>query len=307
MTDFRRIAQGAAVLALALSWAFNWPMMKIGLTVVEPWTFRAFLLIFGGLGCLGIALVMGISLRIPRSDWPWLLAIAALQGFLWNGLSGFGIAAIEASRASILAFTMPVWATLLSMWVLGERVTLRRLAGLGLGMIGMALLLAPALTAVGQSLDGALLMIGAAMAWGAATVVYKAADWKMHPLAVAGWHFLIGGAPLAVAATVWGRPETLLAVDGPTIAALSFSLFVGMIFCQIVWFAVIRSTPANVAAISTLCVPPMGVFFSNIVLGERIGLYELMAMAVVTAAMTLISTSINWRAIRRQPRASRPG
>lgn len=307
MIEVNRATQAFAVIALAVCWAFNWPMMKIGLTVVEPWTYRAFMLIVGGAGCLLVARIMGVSLVVPRADWAMLAALSLLQGTLWNGFSGFGIAAIDAGRASILAFTMPLWATLLSIWFLGETVTRRRVLGLVLGLVGMVLLMLPALDALGRELTGSVLMIAAALSWAAATVVFKAAGWHAHVLTITGWHFIIGGIPVLAGALVAGEPGSLLDVDTEAALAMAFSVFVAMIFCQVVWFEVVRSLPANLASMGTLCIPVLGVFFSNLVLGERVGVLEILALIVVVGALTLILPGFSWRAIRHRRQASRPG
>ena len=115
-----RTAQAATVCALAVFWAVNWPMMKIGLTIVEPWTFRALIVVVGGVGCLAVAVLIGEPIRVPRSDWRPLLWLALFQGVLWNAFSGFGIAMVEAGRAAVLGFTMPVWATLIAIIFLKE-------------------------------------------------------------------------------------------------------------------------------------------------------------------------------------------
>lgn len=298
--------QAMTVLALAVFWALNWPMMKIGLTTVEPWTFRAAIVGVGGVGCLIAARALGQPIAIPAPDLRPLLWLTLFQGVLWNAFSGFGIAWVEAGRAAVLGFTMPVWATILSILVLGERVTARRLLGLGLGMGGMALLLWPALGALGTELAGALLMVGGAMAWGVATVIVKAVDWRMGVLALSGWQFVLGAVPLAATAILFGDPASLLSVDAGTTAALAYSALIPMIFCQAVWFAVVRRLPTSLASTGTLLVPPLGVYLSALILGETVGPFEAGALALVLAALILILPGFNWRASLRPPPAARP-
>ncbi len=61
----------------------------------------------------------------------------------WHLFSGYGVSMIEAGRASIIAFTMPVWAALFSRFVLGEALTGTKLLGLALGIVGLAVLIGP--------------------------------------------------------------------------------------------------------------------------------------------------------------------
>ena len=104
MIPTTRTAQAITVALLAIFWAINWPLMKIGLTVVEPWTFRALIVVVGGIGCLAFAAAFGESLIVPRANWRQLLWLALFQGVLWNAFSGFGIALVDAGRAAVLAF-----------------------------------------------------------------------------------------------------------------------------------------------------------------------------------------------------------
>jgi drug/metabolite transporter (DMT)-like permease len=293
--------QVTAVVLLALFWAINWPIMKIGLTVVEPWTFRATLVVIGGVGCLITARLMGLSIRIPASDLRPLLWLTLFQGVLWNAFSGFGIAMVEAGRAAVIGFTMPVWATLISIVVLREAVTMRRLSGLALGVFAISLLLLPVIDSVTGQLTGALLMLGGAICWGVATVIVKAHSWKMNVMALSGWQFLIGSVPLIMAALFLGEPASLLRLDPLSAAALAYSSLVPMIFCQAIWFTIVRRLPTVLASTSTLLVPPLGVLSAAVLLGERVVPVDLLALLLVIVAMTLILPGFNWRAILRPP------
>ena len=80
-----------------------------------------------GLGVLFAALrAGGQRLAVPKGQWArlWLLAFFNITG--WNMLVAFGLTLIPSGRAAILAYTMPVWAIPLSVWLLGERPTARK-------------------------------------------------------------------------------------------------------------------------------------------------------------------------------------
>lgn len=303
MNEPSRGLQVLALAALALFWALNWPAMKIGLATVEPWTFRLLTVAAGGIGALAIAAALGQSLRPHPGDLRALALLSFVQATLWNGFSGFGIAHGDAGRAALLAFTMPIWATLLSILWLREPIGRRRAMGLVVGCLGLAVLIAPALGGLHQQLHSTLLMLAAAMAWGAGTVIFKAHDWQTPILVITGWHFLIGGLPLLGAALVLGRPSSLLEVDRATAWVLAYSAIVPMILCQYVWFRLVQQVPANVAAMATLAVPGLGLLASASLLGEPIGPFEVAGLGLLTAALLLILTSLSWRATPRPRRA----
>src|SRR3981081_134669 len=126
---------------LTLAWGFNWTAMKVALSEVSPWTFRALCL---GLGSAVLFIALragGQSFAVPKGQWPRLAMLAFFNITCWNLLVAFGITMIPSGRAAILAYTMPAWAIPLSIWLLHERITGRKLAGLVLGMAGLAVLL----------------------------------------------------------------------------------------------------------------------------------------------------------------------
>jgi hypothetical protein len=134
---------GLVLLALvSIAWGLSWASIKIVLTEVPPLTFRAICLVVGGAGMLGLARLAGQSLQIPAGAWGRLLAIAACNIVGWNTFKIYGIANLPSGRAALLGYTMPMWSTVFSAWLLGDRLTLRHGASLLLGMAGVAVLLA---------------------------------------------------------------------------------------------------------------------------------------------------------------------
>ena len=115
----------------------------------------------------------GQRLVLPTGQWGRLWLLALLNITSWNMLVAFGVGMIPSGRAAILAYTMPVWAVPLSVWLLGERITRRKLLGLALGMGGLALLLGEAFVSLGAAPLGSLLVLGAALSWALGTVLQK--------------------------------------------------------------------------------------------------------------------------------------
>src|SRR3546814_12637412 len=130
-------------------------------------------------------------------------------------LGACGITLMDAGRAGIIAYTMPLWATLIGTVVLKERLSGRAVAGLGIGLIGMLLLFSVDAVALTGSLLGPLLVLGGAISWGAGTVVIKHARPTMAITVAVAWQHLIGAIPIAVVAVAW---------DWRNIDALNFRL-----------------------------------------------------------------------------------
>ena len=160
----KQIPRGALVLLviLALFWGFNWPILKIAVREAPVFWFRTVCAWGGALGLILVAAASGLSLKVPRQDWPRLTLVALLSIAGWNAFSGYGVLHLPAGRASMLGYTMPLWLVILSVTWLGEKLTPYNFAGIVLGMGGVALLLGEDMGALVHAPVGTLCMLGAA-------------------------------------------------------------------------------------------------------------------------------------------------
>jgi len=274
--------------ALTLAWGFNWTALKVALTEVPPWTFRTLCLGLGS-GVLFLALrAGGQSLAVPRGQWGRLALLALINITAWNMLIAFGIAMIPSGRAAILAYTMPVWAIPLSMWLLDERLTRRRLAGLALGMAGLALLLVESFAGLGAAPLGSLLVIAAAASWALGTVLQKRLKPAMPLGAYTGWIMLLGGVPILAGTLVFEEPWTLQGVTLWPALGVVYNIFVSFAFAHWAWIKIATSVPVSVFSISMLVIPVVGVLSGVVFLGERPALAEIVALVLVLAALATV-------------------
>ena len=161
---------------IAVLWGFNWPIMKVGLEEIPPWIFRGSASLVSAMGLFAIAWMNGSSIRVPRAEWRGLTVASVLNMALWNILVLYGIDLMDAGRAGILAYTMPLWATVFGALILKERLGPRAMVGLALGMGGMALLLWQDIDVLAGPPLWPLLVVAAAMCWGGGTVAIKRAN-----------------------------------------------------------------------------------------------------------------------------------
>ncbi len=276
------------IAGLTLFWGATWPAMKIVLGELPVWTFRGFCLAGGGAGLLLLARLSGRSLYLPPGERLPLVLVALVNVVGWQLCSAYGVSLIPASRAVIVAFTMPLWATLFGAVILGEALTRAKLAGLALGMTGLALLIGPDLTDLGHVPLGSIMMLGAALSWAAGTVLIKRFTWTVDSAVLAGWQLLIPAVPIAMGALLIDGPPQVTGLSTQALIAIVYVLMLPMIFCQWAYFHLVRLFPAGLAAIGTLAVPVVGVFSSALVLGEATGWRELVALALVCSALGVV-------------------
>jgi drug/metabolite transporter (DMT)-like permease len=274
--------------ALTLLWGFNWPIMKIALSEIPPWTFRTFCLIFGGIGVLTVAKTSGLSLAVPREELRPLLLSALLNITGWNLCSAYGLIYMNAGRAAIVAFTMPLWAALMSAVVLRERLTRLRVVGLFFGLLGLGTLMGPEIKALGTAPWGAGFMLGAALSWAAGTVAVKYFRWTLQTGALTGWMLVLGAIPVVTGALVLEPLTAISQVSWQAALATAYVIALPIIFCYWAWFKVVELFPASVASIGTLAIPVVGVFSSALVLSEPIGVYELASLFLVVVALAIV-------------------
>jgi drug/metabolite transporter (DMT)-like permease len=274
--------------ALTFAWGFNWTAMKVALAEVPPWTFRSFCLGLGSAVLFAALRAGGQRLAVPRREWGRLALLALLNITCWNMLVAFGVALIPSGRAAILAYTMPVWAIPLSVWVLGERVTRRKLAGLGLGLAGLALLLGENLFALGAAPLGSLLVLGAALSWALGTVLQKRFPMSMPAGAYTAWIMLLGGVPIFLGTLLFEDAAALRDVGLRAWAGVVYNVLVSFAFAHWAWIKIATSVPVSVFAISMLIIPVIGVLSGIVFLGERPSWAELAALVLVLGALATV-------------------
>ena len=285
-----QVPAGAVALIAAISvlWGLNWPMMKVAVGELSPWTFRTVCVVISGLGLMGLAGLAGERIALPRRFWPALAAIALLSVTGWHLLSAFSLVHMGGGRGAIVAYTMPLWAALLSAWYLKERLSGRRLLALTLGMLGIALLIAPDLVGLQRRPLGPLLMVGAAVCWAGGIVILKGERWPIGIMALTGWQLLLGGVPIVLAWLVIEPSPDLSRLTWVGALATLYAATVALIFCFAAHNKVVTLLPATAAAVSTLAIPVVGLLSSAWLLGEPVGWREIAALALVLAAIALV-------------------
>ena len=289
MTEKHPLANAFVPIAiLTVIWGCNWPVLKVGVSEIAPLTFRAMTLPFAAIGMLVIARMSGDSIRIPREWWGKVAALAFFNIAGWNGFVLFGVQQLPAGRSAIIAYTMPIWATVIAMYVLHEPLSRRKVIGLVLGMLGMVVLLGEDFRHIRSTPIGAILILCAAILWAVGTVLLR--KWK-PPIAqntLSGWMMLAGWLPIVLLAPFFDpRPlgVELAALSARGWFAIVYNIFLAGTVAHWAWFYLARTLPVAVSSLSSLPVPVVGVFSGIVLLGERPGPQEWIALALVVAAL----------------------
>jgi drug/metabolite transporter (DMT)-like permease len=276
------------LVSLSLFWGLNWPGMKIILSEVTVWWFRALCLLAGGSILMTISALSGNRCRPRRDEFGPILLCGCFAILGWMVFSAYGVSLMPAGRASIIAFTMPLWATIAAAYVLGERITPSKIAGLLLGLAGLGVLIGPDLLVLQRAPVGALFMLLAAISWAIGTILVKRIAWRIPTLSNVAWQLLLAAVPVTTIALITEPFPQMGALSHNAVIACVYIVLFPMSFCQWAYFKVIGLLPASIAAIGTLMVPIIGVYSSHLILGERVGVNDILALLLVLAALVLV-------------------
>ena len=274
------------VLLLAFAWGFNWIAAAFALQEVPPWSLR-----FVGTGIGAVTLVLatwlsGRSLTVPPGAFKHILVAGFFNVAVFNIFSAFSQLYGATSRAVIITYSMPIWASVLAWLILGDRLDRVRLIALGLCVTGLTILVWPLFSA-GVPL-GVFFALGCAFAWTIATVYMKWAEVDVDPLVNAAWQLLFGTLLLTFGMLLFeGYPQVWPISPRAAFSILFIGLF-GVGLAHFLWWAIVGKLPTITASIGSLLVPVVGVIASAAVLGEQPSITDIIGFASIFAAAACV-------------------
>jgi len=272
------------VTLITLSWGLHWPLIKVGLSEIPPFTFRGIAVVTGGLALMALAVWRRQRLWPRRREALALLWTSMCNVAVWQMLTAYALQLLPAGRAVVLAYTMPIWSVVLGALFLSESIDRPRLTALALGTAGMALLIGEDMLIVGRAPLGSIMILSAAFIWAVGTVSTKGFQWSLSLPAMVGWQLLIAAVPMLIGAVVFERTSWVLPSAWPAFA-LGYNILIASILAYLVWFRLLALYSAGIASISVLLIPVVGLFSGAAILGEPIGLAELGALVLVVGSI----------------------
>jgi drug/metabolite transporter (DMT)-like permease len=275
---------------------------------------------------LGAAAVLVVLLmrreRLPsgRRTWGHLAFLAVVSNALPFSLIAYGETHISSVLAGLWNATTPLFTLLIALSVLpDERPTRRRVGGLALGFVGVAVVLGPWSGLGGRSLGGSIAVAGASACYGLSfTYMRRYVTAQPHarvPL-VAGQ--LMCGTVIVAAATLLftSAPAHLGAEPVLSVAALGV---LGTGLAYVLNYAVVDRAGATIASTVTYLIPLFATACGVVLLGEGFAWNEPVGALVVLSGVALsqrrlaprAGTSSGWaaavpRRLARRQRADVP-
>ena len=280
-------SQLLALAALTLMWGVNWPMMKLSLRELTPLYFRALTMSCGALWLYLFYFARGVRMLPRGQEWRAVVRLGLPNMLGWHTVSILGVKELASGRAAILGFTMPIWTVLISVLVLGERLT-RRVAFAAVSVaIAVALLSSVELTALSGHPIGILWMEMAALLWAIGTLMMRRAHLTLPVEALTVWMMLLASACLWVFA--WASESAPdWQFSGRMWASLIYSIFINYGFAQIIWTVLARKLPPATSAMSIMAVPMVGTLSATLIVGEWPHWQDFAALLFVAAAIAAV-------------------
>jgi drug/metabolite transporter (DMT)-like permease len=272
---------------LAFVWGASWPLMKLALIAIPPFSMRAATSLLGAVTLVALVPLFGRSFRIPNAkSWGHVVVASTLNIILFSIFTAFAQISAQTSRVTILTYTMPIWACLLARPVLGERLTPTRILALALCICGLAILIYP-LAGAGIP-HGLLLAIITGVSWAGGTVYLKWARIQADPMGVAAWQLVICTVAITACVPIVEGSFDYSGAHGMALAGLLFTGIGGNGIAYGLWFEIVRRLPAMTASLGVLSVPVVGVVTSMLILGDRPTVADISGFALIFAASVCV-------------------
>jgi drug/metabolite transporter (DMT)-like permease len=194
---------------------------------------------------------------------------------------------ISSGLAAVLNATTPLFAVLVMAATGEERLTARRIAGVLIGIGGVAILRAPGLS-VSAQLTGIALCLLAALSFGLAGYWGRRALTGVPPLTSAAGQLVCSTMMMAVIAGFADHPWTLPLPGATTWAALLGLTTVSTALGYVLFFRILNRSGAVNVMLVTLLIPVTTILLGHFVLGEALTLREIAGALVIAASLLVI-------------------
>lgn len=281
------LSSASLILLVGVLWGLNWPVVKLLMTELPTYTIRAIAFPIAALLLALIAVIKKETLWPTGREFRATVITGALLIFGFNMLTSLGQSLTEASKAAIVAYTMPAMTAVLSVIFLKETIDRYLLAALAAGMSGIAVLLSDEFGEVLAYPAGVLAMLCAAFCWALGNIALKIHSWQLGTTARAAWFFVV--ATLLSWPLVWvlNEPAELRMPSVSTIGLMIFHILGPMVLCYQLWAVLLTRLPVSVAAISVLTAPVVGVLSSAILVGDELTTQKIVALLLIIASIAI--------------------
>ncbi len=285
------------LVVLAAIWGWSFLFIKVAVAGMTPTTVAALRVALGA-GVLG-AVVRRRALRLPRERrwWRHFAVVASTGSAAPFSLLAWGEQHISSALAAVLNASTPLFAALFAAILLRERLRPPQVAGLALGLVGVAVVAGVGADDIaGSALGGEAAAVGAAVGYGISLTYTRRHLTALPPLVAAAGQLVMATvmlAPLAVVTTVRQGIEVTPSRAG---AVVLLGIF-GTGLAYVLVYRLIADLGSTKASVVTYLVPVVAVTVGVLFLGEDFSFRLLVGGTVVIAGIALVNLGgrVPWR------------
>ncbi|WP_375688151.1 DMT family transporter [Pseudooceanicola sp. LIPI14-2-Ac024] len=280
----------AMVLGLffALFWSSAFTSARVIVAHAPPLASLSLRFLVSGVIGVALAWALGESWRLTAGQRRATIIFGICQNALYLGLFFVAMQWIEAGLASIMASTMPLIVAVANRVIFKERLAPMAVLGLGLGFGGVIIIMSSRISG-GADPFGLMLCVIGTLALAVATLSARGASSGGNVLMVVGLQMLVGAVCLALASLV--LEDWWVDMTTPLVVAFVYTTLVPGLLATWIWFTLVNEVGAIRASVFHFLNPFFGVLVAALVLGEAIGLNDMIGVAVVAAGILMVQLS----------------
>ena len=294
------------VAAFALLWASAFSVAKLAVADCPPLLVLAARFLLAATVMFAVAASTGLPLRLERRDCLVFAALGITNQAAYLGLSYVGIRSISSGLAALVISANPVLTAIMAAVFLKEQMTWRKAVGLLLGVGGVAFVVQGRVAGGLEDPVGIGFTIAALISLVGGTILFKR-------LAPSGGLW-IGNAVQSLAAGLAMLPFALtfesahdVVPSWRLLGSLAYLALFVSIFAYLLWFHLLQVSGATAASSYHFVMPPLGMLFGWLLLGEQVTAVDLLGIVPVAIGIYLVTRAGNGGEPAPAPQARRAG
>jgi len=288
VTRLRRrplVAAAVALAAVYVIWGSTYLAIAVAVESLPPLLLLSLRFLLAG-GALYAWSVRRGERPGPR-QWRAAVVVGGLLLFVDTGAVAWALQRnLDTSLVALLCATVPLWMVGLDAGLSGRRLSRATVAGIGVGLLGVALLVGP--SAAGLDLVAVAAVLGGAIAWAAGSLYARRASLHLRRDLSAGMEMLAAGVLLGVAAAVTGEGSDVHVPSAAAIAAIAYLVVFGSLVAYTAYGWLLAHVPTKVVATHGYVNPVVAVALGCLLLGEPLTATTFAAGALVVLSVVLI-------------------
>ncbi|MFD8143266.1 EamA family transporter [Streptomyces sp. NPDC059708] len=289
----RRGTGGAVWTALALVyvvWGSTYLGIRIVVQTMPPFLSAGARFITAGLILAGVvAWRYGPSaLRVTRAQLGSTLLVGLLLVLGGNGLVVLAETSVPSGLAALLVAAVPMWVVVLRA-ATGDRPPGRTLAGVLVGLAGLAVLTSPGLSGEVR-LSGVLLVLAGSLAWSLGSFSAGRLPLPGNPFTGSAYQMLWGGVAGVLVGLARGEQRGLDPASFSTASwlALGYLVLIGSVVGFTAYAWLLQAAPLSLVSTYAYVNPVVAVVLGALILDEAVTLPIVLGGAVVVAGVGVI-------------------